>query len=310
MSDEWIKVAAPATTSNIGAGFDTFGLAIHEPYDIIEGRKIPEGIIISEIDGPGAESITRDPAKNSVTIAAAEVLKRSGADFGLEVKIHKGIRPCSGIGSSGASAAGGAYLAHLISGEKLSINEVILCAAYAEGYTSGSIHADNVAPCILGGFTIIRSYEPFEVVRIEPPKDLGLVVALPDILVATSEARKVLPAEVPVKDLVFHVGHASTLVYAMMTDDLPLIGRSVADMVFEPARAHLIPNLKEAEKAAMEHGAIVSFLGGSGPCVMAFYDKSTHQGGVIAESVKKVFTDNGINCDIWVTECGTGCRRI
>ena len=310
MSDERIKIAAPATTSNIGAGFDTFGLAIHEPYDIIEGRKIPSGIVISDIQGPGAESITRDPAKNSVTIAAAEVLKRAGADFGLEVKITKGIRPCSGIGSSGASAAGGAYLAHVLTGEKLSINEVIMCAAAAEGYTSGSIHADNVAPCILGGFTIIRSYEPFEVLKIDPPKDLGLVVALPDVLVATADARKVLPHEVPVKDLVFHVGHASSLVYAMMTDDLPLIGRSVADMVFEPARAPLVPHLKEAEKAAMNHGAIVSFLGGSGPCVMSFYDKSTHKGEVIAESVRKVFNDNNMKCDIWVTDCGTGCRRL
>jgi len=310
MSDEWVRVAAPATTSNIGAGFDTFGLALKEPCDIIEGRKIPSGVKISSIEGPGADTITRDPDKNSVTIAVSEVLRRSNADFGVEVRIKKGIRPCSGIGSSGASAAGGAYLAHILCGEKISTNEVILCAAKAEGYTSGSMHADNVAPCILGGFTIIRSYEPFEVLKIDPPKDLGLVVALPDVMVATAEARKVLPEEVPIKDLVFHVGHAASLVYAMMTDDLPLIGRSVADMVFEPARSSLIPHLKEAESAAMSHGAIVSFLGGSGPCVMSFYDKTTHNGDMIAESVKKVFNDYDMKCDIWVTDCGTGCRRL
>jgi len=172
------------------------------------------------------------------------------------------------------------------------------------------MHADNVAPCILGGFTIIRSYEPFEVLRVDPPANLGLVVALPDVVVMTSEARKVLPHEVPVKDLVFHVGHAASLVYAMEHGDLDLIGRSVADVVFEPARAHLIPHLKEAESAAMSNGAIVSFLGGSGPCVMAFYDKSTHKGEHIADAVKKVFNDNGMDCDVWVSECGTGCRRI
>lgn len=310
MSDEWVKIAAPATTSNIGAGFDTFGLAIHEPYDIIEGRKIPSGLVISSIEGPGADTITRDPEKNSVTIAVAEVLKRCNADFGVEVKITKGIRPGSGMGSSGASAAGGAYLAHILTGETLPLNEVVLCAAKAEGFTSGTMHADNVAPCILGGFTIIRSYEPFEVLRIEPPKDLGLVVALPDVVVLTSEARKVLPEKVPIKDLVYHVGHSTSLVYAMMTGDLALIGRSVGDVVFEPARKNLVPHLKEAEKAAMEHGAIVSFLGGSGPCVMAFYDKSTHKGEIIAESVKKVFNENGLKCDVWVTDCGTGCRRL
>ena len=96
----------------------------------------------------------------------------------------------------------------------------------------------------------------------------------------------------------------------MMSGDLPLIGRSVADMVFEPARASLVPHLKEAEKAAMNHGAIASFLGGSGPCVMSFYDKDTHKGEIIAESVKKVFADSGMKCDVWVTDCGTGCRRI
>jgi len=172
------------------------------------------------------------------------------------------------------------------------------------------MHADNVAPCILGGFTIIRSYEPFEVLRIEPPKNLGLVVALPDVVVLTAESRAVLPENVKIKDLVYHVGHASSLVYAMMTGDLALVGRAVGDVVFEPARAKLIPHLKEAEKAAMNHGAIVSFLGGSGPCVMSFYDKDTHKGDIIAESVKKVFNQNGLKCDVWVTECGTGCRRL
>lgn len=208
MGDEWIRIKAPATTSNVGAGFDTFGLAFADPADIIEGRRTASGIVISGVDGPGAEQITRDSGGNSVTIAASEVLRRSGADFGIEVRIHKGIRPGSGMGSSGASAAGGAYLAHVLCGEKLPINEVILCAAMAEGYTSGTIHADNVAPCIMGGFTIIRSYEPFEVLKVEPPRDLGLVAALPDTVVMTSDARAVLPREVPVRDLVFHVGHA------------------------------------------------------------------------------------------------------
>jgi homoserine kinase len=310
MTGEWIKIAAPATTSNIGPGFDTFGLALKEPCDIIEGRKIPQGIVISEITGPGSKTISCDPSVNSVGIAAGEVLKRCEADFGIEIRVKKGIRPCSGIGSSGASAAGGAYLAHILCGEKLSTSELILCAAHAEDVTSGGFHADNVAPCILGGFTIIRSYEPFEVIKITPPKDLGVVVALPDIMVPTIESRKVLPKEVSVKDLVFHVGNASTLVYGMVTGDLKLIGRSVKDAVFEPARTHLVPLLKDAEAVAMSHGALISFLGGSGPCVMSFYDKNTHDGNIIAKSIKDLYSSNGIDCDTWITECGEGCRRI
>jgi len=310
MSEDWVRIAAPATTSNIGAGFDTFGLAMSEPCDIIEGRKIDSGIRIIEVSGPGSDKIPTDPKINSVGIAVEQVLKRCKADFGIELKIKKGIRPCSGMGSSGASAAGGAFLANIMCEEKLSLNEMILCAAHAEDVISGGLHADNVSPCILGGFTVIRSYEPFDVIRIEPPKNLGMVVALPDIMVATSDARKVLPREVTVKDLVFHVGNASTLVYGMMTGDLKVIGRSVKDAVFEPARTKLVPFLKEAEKEAMSNGALVSFLGGSGPCIMSFYDSDIDIGNNIAEKVKAVYTEKNIKCDTWVTKPGVGCKRI
>lgn len=309
MSD-WVTIDAPATISNIGAGFDIFGMALSNPGDIIEGRIIDSGMVISEITGPGSDGIPRDPAENSVTIAANEVLKLAGADFGIEVRIKKGIRPCSGIGSSGASAAGGAYLAHVLTGEKLDPKDVVLCAAKAEGHTSGGIHADNVAPCVLGGFTIIRSYDPFEVYRITPPEDLGVVVGMPDIMVPTSESRKVLPAQVGVKDLVFHVGNASSMVHAMHTGDYGLICRSVQDAVFEPARRKLVPHLAEAEQAARDAGAGASFLGGSGPCVISFFRTSDGNGDDIAEAVKGVFSDSGMGCDTWVTRWGTGCRRI
>jgi homoserine kinase len=310
MTEEWIKVAAPATTSNIGPGFDIFGLALKEPYDTVEGRKIESGIIISEVTGPGCESIPKDPTKNSVAIAAQAVLDRCGADFGIEIKIKKGIRPGSGIGSSGASAGGGAYLANILCGEKLSKQEVVLCAAHAEDVTSGGLHADNVAPCILGGFTVIRSYEPFEVISIVPPENLGVVLALPDIIVYTVDSRKVVPTEVSMKDMTYQIGNAASLVYAMQTGDLPLIGRSVKDIIVEPARTHLVPFLKEAEKLAITHGALTSFLGGSGPCVITFFDKSTHNGEIIADEIKKLYAKNGMKCDTWVTECGTGCKRL
>ncbi len=310
MADEWIRIAAPATTSNIGAGFDVFGLALKEPFDIIEGRKIESGIVISEVSGPGSEGIPTDPDQNSVGIAAKEVLRRCEAEFGIEIRIKKGIRPCSGIGSSGASAAGGAFLAHILCGKKLSLTEVVLCAAHAEDVTSGGFHADNVAPCVLGGFTVIRSYEPFEVVSIQPPEDLGIVVAMPDVMVPTRESRMVLPHEVTVKDMVFHLGNAACMVYGMQTGDLGLIGRSVQDAVFEPARTSLVPYLKKAEAVAKSHGAIASFLGGSGPCIISFYDKSSHQGEAIAESIRALYAENEMKCDTWITEPGSGCRRI
>ena len=310
MSDEWVKIAAPATSANIGAGFDTFGIAFEGPCDIIEGRKTESGIRIVEVNGPGCTSIPLDPDKNSVSIAAKEVLKRCNADFGIDIKITKGIRPCSGMGSSGASASGGAYLAHILTGEKLSKEELIVCAATAEGVTSGGFHADNVAPCILGGFTIIRSNEPLDVMSVTPPENLGVVAALPDVLVPTKDARAVLPKEVALKDMVFHIGHASSLVYAMMKGDIDLIGRSIDDAVIEPARTKLVPHIKEAEAAAKANGAISSCIGGSGPCILSLFNKDQNDGSAIAKAVEKVYSDNGMKCDTWITNCGSGCRRI
>lgn len=310
MEDGWIKVIAPATLSNLGPGFDVFGMALAEPFDTVMARRIDEGVIISSIEGPGAEGIPLDAELNSAGIAAAKVLERGNADFGLELRITKGIRPCSGIGSSGASAAGGAFVANQFLQDPLTDQQLVLCAAHAEEVTSGGLHADNVAPSLLGGFTVIRSYQPFEVVRIEPPEGLGVVVAMPNVMVSTSEARKVLPMDVRVRDLVFHVGHASSLVLAMATGDLELLGRSVKDAVFEPARRHLVPFLGEAEDAAMSHGALASFLGGSGPCVIALFDRSRMKGTAIADAMRKAFVSNGVSCETWVTGWGQGCRRI
>jgi len=307
---EWIKIAAPATSANIGAGFDTFGIALEGPCDIIEGRRTDSGIRIVEVSGPGSEGIPLDPKKNSVGIAAAEAMKRCGEDFGIDIKITKGIRPCSGMGSSGASASGGAYLAHVLAGEKLSMNDLIISAATAEGVTSGGFHADNVAPCLMGGFTIIRSNEPLDVMSVTPPKNLGIVAALPDVLVPTKEARKVLPKQVALKDMVFHIGHSSSLVYGMMSGDIDLIGRSIADAVIEPSRQSLVPYIKDAEKAALANGAISSCIGGSGPCILSLFNKDKCDGQAIAEAVRKVYSDNGMRCDTWVTSCGPGCRRI
>lgn len=307
---EWVRVAAPATISNIGAGFDVFGMALGNPCDIVEGRIVDSGIAITGVSGPGSEGIPQDPAKNSAGIAAAAVLKKYKAEFGIEIRIKKGIRPCSGIGSSGASAAGGAFLANVLAGGKLTPTEVVECAARSEEVTSGGFHADNVAPCVIGGFTAIRSYDPLEIVSVNPPANLGVAVAMPDVLVPTKESRLVLPKEIPVRDAVFHFGHVASMVHAMHVGDIRLIGRSVADAVFEPARAKLVPHLREAEARAVELGAVASFMGGSGPCVISFFDKSSTDGNAITEGVRSVFTDNGVKCDAWVTGWGHGCEVI
>ncbi len=311
MSLDRAIVRAPSTIANVGPGFDVFGIALAEPSDLIEVRKTSEpGVHVESIVGTGAYAVTIDNTRNTAAVAAQKVINVARADFGIAMKINKGIRPASGMGSSGASAAGGAYAANLLLDKPLNMNQLICCASYGEEASSGSRHADNAAPALMGGFTIIRSYEPMDVVRLEPPKDLGIVACLPEFAVPTREARKKVPKTVPMHDVVHQVGHASALVAGMATGDLNLIGRSINDIIVEPARAPLVPFLKEAEKAAVEAGAFASFLGGSGPCIAAFFDRSKVDGLCIARAVQKFYDGHGVECFCWNTTWGKGCNRV
>ncbi|OPX58231.1 MAG: Homoserine kinase [Methanomassiliicoccales archaeon PtaB.Bin215] len=304
-------VRAPSTIANVGPGFDVFGIALDEPCDRIEVRRTDEpGVRVESIVGTGSYAVTLDNTKNTAAVAAAQVLKAAGADFGIAMKINKGIRPASGMGSSGASAAGGAFAANLLLPRPLDMNTLIMCASYGEEASSGSRHADNAAPALMGGFTIIRSYEPMDVVRLTPPKDMGIVASLPEFAVPTREARKKVPKTVPMQDVIHQVGHASSLVAGMATGDLDLIARSINDVIVEPARAPLVPFLKDAESAALKAGAFASFLGGSGPCIAAFYDRSKVDGTCIARAVQKFYEGHGVECFCWVTSWGEGCRGV
>ncbi len=283
-----------------------FGMALREPFDIIEARRTEEKrVVIERIEGRGADIITKASRRNSASLAAMAVLERGKADFGIVLKIKKGIRPCSGIGSSGASAAGGAFAANLLMDKPLTSKEVVQCAAKAE--PNG--HADNVSPSVLGGFTIIRSYDPFEVLQVKPPSNLGVVVAMPNFMVSTREARKVIPSSVGLKAMISHVGNASSLVLGMTNGDVELIGRSIIDKVIEPSRARLVPYLREVQAAAIEKGAVGTFLGGSGPCSIAFFNTDNNNGTAIAASMSSVYQDHGIKCETWITSWGEGCRR-
>ncbi|HVO77374.1 MAG TPA: homoserine kinase [Methanomassiliicoccales archaeon] len=305
-----VKVVAPATIANVGPGFDVFGLALQEPADAVEVTVSSEpGVRVVSVSGRGSERIPPDARKNTATVAAKEVLRLSGSKIGLEIAIDKGVRPCSGMGSSGASAAGAAYGANLLTGSKLDDNQLVACAAKGERASSGSMHADNVAPCLLGGFTIIRSYSPLDVVRITPPERLGIVAVLPDVIVSTKEARGALPKQIDLRKMVFQVGHASSLSAGMALGDIGLIGRSIGDAVAEPSRAKLVPHLGKAEKVAREAGAVAAFLGGSGPCIAALFDRETADGRIIAENVRRAYEEEGVGSEAWVTTWGKGCRR-
>ncbi len=227
------------------------------------------------------------------------------------MKINKGIRPASGMGSSGASAAGGAYAANLLLEKPLNMNQLICCASYGEEASSGSRHADNAAPALMGGFTVIRSYEPMDVVRLTPPKDLGIVACLPEFAVPTREARKKVPKTVPMHDVIHQVGctlHAGG--GNGHREGLGLIARSINDIIVEPARAPLVPFLKEAErKPRWTPGPSPPSSAAPGRCIAAFYDKTKADGTDHRQKRSGFYEGHGVECSAG-TPPGYGCEEV
>ncbi len=235
-----VVLSAPATIANIGPGFDVFGLALAEPFDVVEARVSKSGIKITDITGVGAASLPRDPDLNTVGIAAAKAMELIGCERGLELKIKKGIKPGGGMGSSGAGAAAGAVAVNELFGGGLSKRELIEAAVVAEAAVAGSAHYDNVTPAIVGGFTIVLSIKPFEYRRLPPPK-MKIVIAQPAIEVSTRKAREILPKEVPLHDVVAHIGRACAMVTLPDATYIDEFGKYMVDSIAEPAREHLIP---------------------------------------------------------------------
>jgi homoserine kinase len=280
-----VRVKAPATISNLNCGFDVIGLAMNEPFDIIEMECLDRPVI--EIAGiSGCQGLSTDPGKNVVGAVLRAVMDKIDGNTGFRVKIVKGINPGSGIGSSGASSAGAAYAANMLLGNRFSMNEMIGFAMEGERLVSGSAHADNVAPALMGGITLVRSYEPLDVVQINIPSDLWCAVLHPDIEVRTSESRGVLDKEIPLKTAVKQWGNLGGLIAGLYSNNYELIGRSLTDYVAEPKRAKLIPDFYEIKNAALNSGAIGAGISGSGPSVFALCrgkDDATKAGKAMEE---------------------------
>ncbi len=291
-----IKVKAPATSANLGAGFDVFGIALQSPYDIIELE--PQEVTEIKVDGVGRDLVPTDPAKNTAGIIASEL------GCNAKITVHKGIRPCSGLGSSAASAAGAALGLNELFDLGLSENELIRAAVKGEKVVSGAAHADNVAASLLGGFTIVNGKN---VIQLDPP-EIGIVVVLPDISVGTRAARSMLPPKVPLEDLVFNVGNASSLIIGMVTGNLELIGRSMQDRIITPVRSKLIPCYEGVKEGALKAGAAGATISGSGPAVIAVCE--IEQRGEIADAMVDAFNRNGIKSEPFITQPGSGAEIV
>lgn len=287
MKEKKIKVVAPATVSNVGPGFDIMGFALHVPVeDMILTIKEKPGIKIRKINGD-KNSLPYDIKKNTATVALKHMLNELNEDFGIELTINKKIISGSGLGSSAASAVASVFALNELLDNPFKKNQLLNFALQGEAIASGSIHADNVAPCLFGGFILIRDYDPIDLIKIKSPKNLFCTILHPQFEIKTSEARKLIRNKYSLKELLTQSGNASCLVAALFKSDYKLIKRSLQDVVAEPARAKLIPGFYEIKTAALDNGALGCSISGSGPAIFAF-SQSIDDAIKIGNAMKKV----------------------
>jgi homoserine kinase len=288
-----ITVRAPATSANLGSGFDVFGVALDRPADIVSVEKADRTTI--DVTGAGAQYIPEDPEKNTVG-AVAEALEAPA-----HIRIDKGVRPASGLGSSAASAAGAALALNELYDRGLSREELVPIAGEGEAVVSGEAHVDNVAPALLGGFTIASEDGVTSV-----DADVRLVACLPEIAVSTKDARKVVPDSASMSDVVHTIGCAATLTAGMCRSDPALVGRGMEDRVVTPARAELITGYHGVREAALDAGATGVTVSGAGPGILAACYGSDQRD--VATAMLEGFSAAGVDARAYQTRIGDGAR--
>lgn len=288
-----VTARAPATSANVGSGYDTFGVALDGPFDTVTVERAAQTTI--DIHGVGASDVPTDPAENTAGVVAAEL------GTPAHIEIEKGVRPASGMGSSAASAAGAALA--LADCYELDRDRESLVAVAAEGEraASGEPHRDNVAPALLGGFTIGRADGTTAV-----ESDLPLVVCLPELSVSTREARRAVPESLSMADHVAMVGNAATVAVGFERSDPALVGRGLDDPVVTPARAAFVDGYERVREAALAAGATGVTISGAGPAMLAV----THPGEdeAVADAMVAAFEDEGIDARVYRGPVGDGAQ--
>jgi homoserine kinase len=292
-----VKVKCPGTVANLVCGFDILGMALQAPYDIMEVTLLNEPKVI--IHNRDVYDLPTEPEKNVAGVVLLSMMEKIGGNIGFDVTIEKHIKPGSGIGSSAASAAGAAVAANHLLGNIFSSDEVVQFAMNGEKLASGVKHADNIAPCILGGISLIRSIHPLDIVSIPSP-DLFVTVVHPQIEVRTSDARQILRQQVLLKDAIRQWGNIAGLVAGFMKNDTDLIGRSLEDVIIEPIRSILIPGFDELKRNCKNAGALGGGISGSGPSVFMLSKEEATAKAVEAE-MQAVYNSIGIDYHTYVT---------
>ena len=290
-----IKVFAPATVANVVCGFDVLGFAVDAPGDEVVMRLTGKsGVHISKITGDDGR-LPLDPAKNTVSASVQHYLNHIGQpDLGIDIELHKKMPIGSGLGSSSASTVAGLFAVNTLLGNLLTNMELVPFAMKGEELACGYGHADNVAPALLGGFVLIRSYEPLDIISLPFPENMYAAIVYPEVDVPTKDARQMIRSKVLLKDAVTQWGNVAGLVSGLFMKDYDLIGRSMTDVLVEPTRSILIPDFYKLRDFAMGEGAIGFGISGSGPSVFAL-TKDEHTAHNITQKLQQHLKDIAIN---------------
>ena len=294
-----IKIFCPATIANLSCGFDVLGLCLETAGDeMIIKKSNVKGVRITKIIGA---DLPLETERNVAGVAALAMLEYVDTEFGFDIEIYKNIKAGSGIGSSAASSAGAVFGINELLERPFTRKELVLFAMQGEKLASGNAHADNVAPALLGGFTLVRSSNPLDIIKIESPSELYATVVHPQIELKTSDARSVLKQNVSLKSAITQWGNVGGLIAGLYTKDYELIGRSLHDEIIEPLRSVLIPGFDLIKQTALENGALGSGISGSGPSIFAL-SKGKETAEKIGKAMSAVYENMNLPYEIHVSK--------
>jgi len=307
-----IAVSSPASSANVGPGFDSFGLALASPRDLVYVEvEDGDGRVEVELSPSSEYSVPTTVEENSAGAVAKAALDRVGHKFNVKITLTKKIRPGCGLGSSGASAAGTAFALNTLLGLALTPEELVSLAAEGERAAAGAPHPDNVAASLLGGFTFVVSHRPLRLYRISPPRDLRLCVCYPLVDGAgekkTQKMRSVIPRSVNLEDALWNVWHAAAVVAGFTLGDVELLGAGLDDAIVEKARSSLVPCYHEVKKAALEAGAEGVALSGAGPAMIGYIKLGRTDPSNVLRAMLEAYGAQGFKAHGFVTEPGAGC---
>lgn len=293
-----IRVFAPATVANISCGFDVLGCCLNNVGDEMQiSLSDTPGVRITKIDGADLPLATDKNVAGVAVIALLEAL--NDTTTGVDIEIYKKIKAGSGIGSSAASSAGAVWAVNELLNKPFTPQQLVAFAMVGEKLASGNAHADNVAPALLGGFTLVRSYAPLDVLKLNTPEDLYMTIIHPQIEVKTADSRRVIKQNVSLKNAITQWGNLGGFITGLYTNDYELLGRSLEDVIIEPLRSILIPKFEEVKFSAIENGALGAGISGSGPSIFAL-SKGKETAQKVAKAIEKIYKPTGITFDIHV----------